>query len=129
MVRTGSRVGRLLPAHATATGKVLLAGRPDAEVAALYPAGVPAGPTPRAVTSVAELLEQLAEVRRIGYAVNYGESETDVAAVAVPVRDKRGHLRCALVVTAPLSRVDDEWVKTAAAASLQVARDLGERVG
>ena len=129
VVRTGSRVGRLLPAHATATGKVLLAGRPDAEVAALYPAGVPAGPTPRAVTSVAELLAQLAEVRRLGYAVNYGESETDVAAVAVPVRDKRGHLRCALVVTAPLSRVDDEWVKTAAAASLQVARDLGERVG
>ena len=129
VVRTGSRVGRILPAHATATGKVLLADRPDAEVAALYPAGVPAGPTPRAVTSVAELLEQLAEVRRLGYAVNYGESETDVAAVAVPVRDKRGHLRCALVVTGPLSRVDDEWVKTAAAASLQVARDLGERVG
>jgi IclR family transcriptional regulator, acetate operon repressor len=129
VVRASSRIGRILPAHATATGKALLADRPDAEVAALYPDGVPAGPTPRAVTSVGELLEQLAEVRRLGYAVNYGESEADVAAVAVPVRDKRGHLRCALVVTAPLSRADDEWVKNAAAASLQVARDLGERVG
>jgi IclR family transcriptional regulator, acetate operon repressor len=129
VVRVGSRVGRILPAHATAAGKAMLAERTDAEVAALYPGGIPAGPTPRALTSVAGLLEQLAEVRRLGYAVNFGESESDVAAVAVPVRDKRGHLRCALVVTGPLSRVDDAWVKTAAVAALQVARDLGERVG
>ena len=129
VVRTSSRVGRILPAHATATGKALLAERADAEVAALYPDGIPAGPTPNALTSLGELLGQLAEVRRLGYAVNHAESETDVAAVAVPVRDKRGHLRCALVVTAPLSRADDEWVKAAAVAALQVARDLGERVG
>jgi IclR family acetate operon transcriptional repressor len=129
VVRTSSRVGRILPAHATATGKVLLAERGDADIAALYPAGLPAGPMPRALASLGELLEQVAEVRRLGYAVNYGESESDVAAVAAPVRDKRGRLRCALVVTAPLSRVDDAWVKTAAAATMQVARDLGERLG
>jgi IclR family transcriptional regulator, acetate operon repressor len=129
VVRASSRVGQFLPAHATATGKALLADRADAEIGALYPDGLPAGPTPRAVTSVDELLEQLAEVRRLGYAVNYGESESDVAAVAVPVRDKRGHLRCALVVTAPLSRVDEAWVKTAAVAAIQVAHDLGERAG
>lgn len=128
-VRASSRVGRILPAHATATGKVLLAEHADDEIALLYSAGIPAGATPRAVASVDELLEQLAEVRRLGYAVNYGESEPDVAGVAVPVRDRRGHLRCGLVVTAPLSRVDDAWVKDAAVASLQVARDLGERMG
>src|ERR1700746_3314966 len=37
MVRTGSRIGRILPAHSTATGKVLLAERTDEEIAALYP--------------------------------------------------------------------------------------------
>ena len=102
MVRTGSRTGRILPAHATATGKVLLAERTD---------------------------EQIAEVRRLGYAVNHGESEDDVAAVAAAVRDKRGRVRCALVTTAPLSRADDAWVKTAATATMRVARELGDRVG
>jgi IclR family transcriptional regulator, acetate operon repressor len=129
MVRTGSRTGRILPAHSTATGKVLLAERTDEEIAALYPSGVLEGPTSRALTSLGELLEQVAEVRRLGYAVNHGESEDDVAAVAAAVRDKHGHVRCALVTTAPLSRADEAWVKTAATATMRVARELGDRVG
>lgn len=128
-VRTGSRMGRILPAHATAAGKVLLAERTDEEITALYPSGLPEAPTPRALTTVGELLEQLAEVRRLGYAANRGEAEADVAGVAAVVRDKRGHVRCALVTTAPVSRTDEAWVKTAAAATMQVARELGDRVG
>jgi IclR family transcriptional regulator, acetate operon repressor len=129
MVRTGSRTGRILPAHSTATGKAMLAERTDEEIAALYPSGVLEAPTPRALTTVEELLEQLAEVRRLGYAVNHGESEDDVAAVAAVVRDKYGRVRCALVTTAPLSRADDPWVKTAAAATMRIARELGDRIG
>ena len=129
MVRTGSRTGRILPAHATATGKALLAERTDDEVAALYPSGVLESPTPRSLTTVEELLDQLAEVRRVGYAVNYGESETDVAAVAVAVRDQRDHVRCVLVATAPLARADAAWTKTTSAAALRVARELGNRIG
>src|SRR5262252_8252409 len=129
VVRTGSRIGRIMPAHSTSSGKVLLAERTDEEVAALYPSGVLEAPTPRTLTTVEELLEQIAEVRRLGYAVNHGESEDDVAAVAAAVRDKRGHVRCALVTTAPVSRADDAWVKSAAAATMRVARELSDRVG
>jgi IclR family acetate operon transcriptional repressor len=128
VVRTGSRTGWVLPAHATATGKALLAELPDEEVAARYPSGLPEGPTPRTLSTLAELLDQLAEVRRLGYAVNHGESEPDVATVAAAVRDKRGHVPCALVVTAPLSRADDAWVKTTAATITRVARELGDRI-
>jgi IclR family acetate operon transcriptional repressor len=128
MVRTGSRIGWSLPAHATAGGKALLAERTDAEIAALYPSGVLEAPTPRALTTVKDLLDQIAEVRRLGYAVNHGESEADVAAVAAAVRDKRGHVRGVLVATAPLSRADDAWMKTAADATMRVARELGDRV-
>src|SRR3984957_4572769 len=38
VVRTGSRIGWVLPAHATAGGKALLAERTGEEIAALYPA-------------------------------------------------------------------------------------------
>jgi IclR family transcriptional regulator, acetate operon repressor len=129
MVRTGSRIGRILPAHSTATGKVLLAQLSDGEVAARYPSAALDAPTPRALTSVDALLDELAEVRRLGYAVNYGESEEDVAAVAAAVRDKRGHVRCALVTAAPLARANEAWAKTAAAATMRVARELAARVG
>jgi len=128
IVRVGSRVGRIMPAHSTASGKVLLAERADEEIAALYPSGVLDATTPRTLTTVEELLEQLAEVRRLGYAVNHGESEDDVAAVAAAVRDKYGRVRCALVTTAPVSRADDAWVKSAAAATMRIARELGDRI-
>ena len=127
VVRTSSRIGWIFPAHSTAGGKALLAARTDEEIAALYPSGVLDARTPRALTSLDELLGQLAEVRRAGYAVNHGETEADVAAVAAAVRDKRGHVRCALVTTAPFARAVDAWVKTTSAATMRVARDLGGR--
>lgn len=123
-VRTGSRIGWILPAHAAASGKALLAALTDDEVAARYQAGIPAGPTPHALTSLPGLLGQLAEIRRLGYAVNYGESEADVASVAAAFRGKRADVSGAVVATAPLSRADDAWMKQAAAAVLQVTAEL-----
>lgn len=129
VVRTGARVGRLLPAHATAAGKSLLAEKSDAELAALYPSGELSAPTPNAVTTLDELREQLAEVRRLGYAFNNAESEVDVVAVAAAVRDKRGRVRAAIATTAPQSRCDDAWIKDTAAATVRTVRELGERLG
>jgi IclR family acetate operon transcriptional repressor len=129
VVRTGSRIGWTLPAHATAAGKALLAERSDAELAALYPSGLLTAPTPRAPVTLVELRQQLAEVRRLGYAVNHAESEDDVSAVGAAVRDKRGRVRAAIVATAPRSRADDAWVKAAATAAVDVARELSHRVG
>jgi len=127
-VRTGSRVGWTLPAHAAASGKALLAALTDDEIVARYQGGIPSGPTSRALTSLPGLLGQLAEVRRLGYAVNYGESEADVATVAAAFRGKRASVSGAIVATAPLSRADDAWMKQAAAAVLQVAAEL-DRIG
>ncbi|MGI5171427.1 IclR family transcriptional regulator [Spirillospora sp. CA-253888] len=128
-VRTSGRTGKVLPAHATAAGKVLLAHKSDAELDALYPSGTMAAPTPRAVTTLEELREQLAEVRRLEYAANDAESEDDVSAVAAAVRDKRGRVRGAIATTAPRSRCDDEWIRTTAAMTIRAAQDLGRRTG
>lgn len=128
VVRAGSRTGVVLPAHSTCTGKALLAELTDAEVAALYPSGPLEATTPRALTTLDALLAELAEVRRLGYAVNRGESEPEIAGVATTVRDQRGRVRCALLVTAPLSRVDDAWVKASAAETTRIAHELGERL-
>lgn len=129
VVRTGSRIGWMLPAHATAAGKALLAEKSGAELDALYPSGRLSSPTPRALSTIGELREQLDQVRCQGYAVNRAESEDDVSAVGVVVRDKRGRARAALAVTAPSSRADDAWFKAAASAAVGVARELSSRTG
>ncbi len=128
VVRTGGRVGWTMHAHATAAGKALLAELPDDRLCALYPSDRLAAATSRTLTSLDALREQLDHVRRTGYAVNHGESEDDVSAVAAAVRDKRGRPRAALVTTAPLSRSGASWTEETGSATAAVARELGARL-
>lgn len=123
-VRTGSRVGWTLPAHATAAGRVLLAELPDDEVMKIYPheAIGKTGKTPglRRVDLLAEL--ELVRARR--YATNFGESEPDVSAVAVVLRDWQDRARAAVSVTSPRSRGDEEWMRNTGRVALDVADEF-----
>ncbi|MDJ0105516.1 IclR family transcriptional regulator [Rhodococcus erythropolis] len=129
VVRTGSRIGWTLPAHATAAGKALLAELSDAEIDALFPDEDLEVPTPRTLSTKAALFTQIGEARSRGYAVNNGESESDVSAVAAVVRDRDGRSRGAIAVTAPRSRANDAWMEHAGGAAAQVASELGGRFG
>lgn len=79
--RLFSRVGRRLPAHATALGKALLAELTDAEVDALLP-DAPAALTPHTVTDLKALHAELELVRNRGYAVEREQSTPGIACVA-----------------------------------------------
>jgi DNA-binding IclR family transcriptional regulator len=101
-LRVGSRIGMLLPAHATSGGKALLAELPDDELRALYPRGVLPGAS--AVGDLATLRRELVGVRRRGYAVNSEESERGVRAVGACVRDGAGRPVAAAAVAVPSAR-------------------------
>ncbi len=84
-LRMFAEVGRHVPAHSTASGKVLLAALPAEQAVALVRrAGLPAL-TPNTLTEPAALLEELDLVRDRGWAVDEGEHELGVRCVAVPV--------------------------------------------
>jgi DNA-binding IclR family transcriptional regulator len=104
-VRLVSSVGRRLPAHCTAVGKMLLAALPEKEFDAHYPRDValPAM-TPHSITSPDLLCRQLAEIRRRGIATEFCESNPDVACVAAPIRDSSGTVVAALSVSVPTQR-------------------------
>lgn len=82
-----SRVGRTLPAHATALGKVLLAELSDGELTELLPATLPAR-TEHTVTDRGVLFSELTVIRDRGYATEWQEGTAGVAcaAAAVPYR-------------------------------------------
>lgn len=73
----------LVPAHATASGKVLLAHR-DGWRRSLVAAGL-AGFTDRTITDPERLEEELGQIRADGHAVEDGEYQAGVRAVAAPV--------------------------------------------
>jgi DNA-binding IclR family transcriptional regulator len=113
-LRAGARTGMSLPAFCTSTGKVFLAELTTEELRALYPNHNFARLTDNTHPRRADLEKDLAQIRELGYATNFGESEPDIAAVAVPVRDTHGVVRASLAISAPMSRwsrIDiSEWI-------------------
>jgi DNA-binding IclR family transcriptional regulator len=119
-----ARLGRPSIAHATATGKVLLAfgERP-------LPPGTLKTYTAKTITNRAALLAELEGIRKGGYASNFGEREDDLHAVAAPVWGSRGELAAIIGVQGPASRFDDAAMQTAVQPLLeqtaQVSLELG----
>lgn len=102
-VRTHVLTGTLLPAYAVSGGKVLLAELPRETLRAMYPQGL-RKLTPRTSTFT-QMLDELALVMMRGYAVNHGESEVGLSAVAVPVKDYVGRTIAAVAMSAPTDRL------------------------
>jgi DNA-binding IclR family transcriptional regulator len=126
-VRVGLRVGILLPAHATAGGKALLAALPAEQVRDLYPRGVPVL-TPGTLATLEQIAEELREVSRAGYATNFGESAEGVAAVAVAVHDPLRSPIGAVAVAAPQERMPRARVAGVVSRLQQTAMRVGDQM-
>lgn len=109
----GSRTGMLLPAHATAGGKAMLADLSYEQLWALYPRGVPGGGTVPA-RSLQSLIQDLRVIRRRGYATNRKESAPGIAAVGICVPTRRSRAKVGLAVAFRSQDVDDDAWETAA---------------
>lgn len=105
-IRMVASVGNRLPAHGTAIGKALLAGRTRAQLEELYPHGL-APITPHTITEMGVLFDQLTEVAATGVAYEKEESTPDIRCIAVPVIVD-GVTRAAVSVATPVFRFTDE---------------------
>ena len=104
-VRLFTEIGHAIPAHTSGSGKALLAWRAPADVEALL-AGAPlTASTPRTLTTLEALSEDLAQIRRRGYATDNEEHELGVACVATPVFDHAGRPVAAISVSGPTPRI------------------------
>lgn len=108
IVRTALKVGERVPAHASSGGKVLLAELSADALERMYPDRELPQMTAKTLADRDGLKRVLEKVRADGYATNIGESEEQVAAVAMPVRDAFENARGALAVSVPLARLDDD---------------------
>lgn len=122
-LRVVSRIGRRLPAHATALGKALLAARDAADVDALLPPTLPAL-TPDTVTDRQQLHAELAEIRLRGWAYEAGQNTPGLGCFAVAVPSS--HPACyAVSCSVPLARLTGERRQAIVAALTECAGELG----
>jgi IclR family acetate operon transcriptional repressor len=104
-VRMFARLGAAVPPHTTASGKAILAftkSPPLAEICGPEPFDAL---TPRTITTLTTLEQELARVRRRRYAVDNEEHEVGVSCVAAPIFDHDGAVRAAIGVSGPTPRI------------------------
>jgi IclR family transcriptional regulator, acetate operon repressor len=124
VIGVGNWLGRPVPLHCTALGKVLLAYG-----AASLPAGRLERPTEKTITSRAELQADLAIVRAQGYAITDSELEPGLVAVAAPVRRDDGAVVAALSVSGPATRLTPATLPAVAAQCVAQADALSGVLG
>lgn len=123
-VRVSSRLGMLLPAHATSGGKAMLAALSPEALAARYPSRHLESATSRSITEWDPLVRELARVRRRGWAVNVGETDPSVAALGAAVLLGTGEPVAAICVAAPMSRLGTAASQRALAPAVVAAASL-----
>jgi|GEM_PF-1290793 DNA-binding IclR family transcriptional regulator len=109
------------PLHATAVGKVYLACQTDEHLAEIFKKIKLSQHTAHTITTKKDLLNQLGQIRRDGYAVNIRESIDDTTAIAVAL-DLQGDQQApvCLSITGPAERLSEETMRGMASAILKI---------
>jgi IclR family pca regulon transcriptional regulator len=129
IVTMNVRLGARLPAHASASGRVLLAAQSDEQIEALLRTVRFASTGPKALTSAEQVMDRIRQVRAEGMAVTDEELEPGIRTAAVPVRDSSGTLRAALSLAVSAARVSiDELVERHIPEMQRAASLLGQSI-
>lgn len=94
-------------AHATATGKAILAWLPERELTRIVDHCGLRQLTPNTITSLPVLIEELRLVRRHGYALDQEESQIGMLSIATAIRDEAGTVVGAIGTTCPIDRATE----------------------
>jgi DNA-binding IclR family transcriptional regulator len=128
MVAFPDWTGRTTPLHCVASGKVLLAAMAERDVLRIARPGLPAR-TEHTITGFEALMEELARVRRRGYATAFSEWIEGTNSVAVPVADARGRVIASIGVWGPAFRVTAGRVAEIVASAREAAAAVTVRLG
>lgn len=128
LIAVGDWTGRAAPLHCVAAGKVLMAALAEREVLAIVRRGLMSY-TDRTIVELEPLLEDLARVRRRGYAVTIGEFEVGLNAISAPVHDARGQVVAAVDIWGPSSRLAPQRIPELAAQARGAASAISIRLG
>lgn len=127
-VRMEVAVGHPYPLHAGASSKAFLAWLQPEEIDAYIARSGLAAMTDKTVTDERSLRKELAEIRRKGYSISFGERQAGAASAAAPILDHEGKPVAVVSVAGPAERFRAE-TERAIALLLEVTDRLSAGMG
>jgi DNA-binding IclR family transcriptional regulator len=134
LIGTSPSIGTRWPAHATSTGKVLLAALLERDPAlvrgmARRSGGRLRGLTPKTIRSTTRLLVELGRVARQGYAMADGELEAGYVGIGAPVRRHDGTTIAAISLGGPSTRFTGARIPSLVKVVREAAGRVSQRLG
>ena len=126
-VDTGA-LGRSDAAHATATGKAMLAWLPEDEMRRVLAHGLTRC-TPNTITEWPALIEELRHVRRNGFSVDREEFQPGVICIGAAIRDLNGAVVGAISASTPTMRASEEHLTLVREQVVSAVRALSAELG
>ena len=127
VVRLATRVGRRLPAHASASGKVLLSFSQEETLREVLDRPLKAL-TAWTITDRQVLLDQLKYARTRGWAYESQESAPNLSCVAAPVLDSGGIAFATVTVCLPVPFISEPRQRQLASSMAGFANELSRRI-
>jgi len=128
-LRLFNEVGRRNWAHASGTGKVLLAFLASDELNRLLDGWQLTAVTQHTITDPEVLREDLARVRDRGYSQNINESSVGIVSVGAPIRDASDRVIAAVSSAGPTLRLQATAMESHAGAVLAAAEAISRNLG
>lgn len=127
-IRMKSILGARVPAHCSADGKAILAYQTKERIESIAINGL-AAQTTKTITTVEQLMVDLAQVRARGYALDDEETEVGLRAIAAPIRDHTGEVVAAISIAGPIQRMTKKVVLSHAPKVVAAAEAISARLG
>ena len=103
-IQMASHIGTRFPMYCTAGGKAILSTLPASEVLSVFNSSNVRRLTEKTITSPEELLRQMDEVRKNGYALDHEENEDGIICIGMPLGIDPTSVRYAFSVSSLATR-------------------------
>lgn len=123
------KIGKALPLLTSAQGKLWLAELAPEECNQQIDALNNIMTPKLSARRLRAIKQQVVEARASGFATNLGDTEPDIAAVSVPVRNAAGRMELTVSVFGILSRFDQKMIRRARKQLCQLSEDVSNRLG
>jgi DNA-binding IclR family transcriptional regulator len=121
-------MGKRVPAHCTASGKMMLAHQDEAEINRVLQSDLKAY-TRKTITSPDKLKAELKKIKEAGYAVSHEEFAEGMSSVAIPVYDDMSRVLAAICVTKPTSHLSSAQIQHLLKEMKMYSRLITEQLG
>ncbi len=111
-LRVSGRIGDQVPLHAGAASRVLWAFESDDDIKALLNSIDLVPAAANTIVDKEKLIREARKIKKLGYAVSYGERNPSIGSIAAPVFDANGKVVCAVSISMPSVRFNREHIKT-----------------